>query len=682
MDPFIPKIDLKNDQAAAFAQLQHFLNSKESVFLLRGYAGTGKTTLLNVFCQYLSHERQTFRLMAPTGRAAMVLERKTGQKASTIHRLIYNIEKLQERKEGNSFKYFFGLKANEESNRTIYLVDEASMLSDQYQEDEFMVFGSGHPLQDLLTYVFDNNEDNKLIFIGDDAQLPPVSMAFSPALSNSYLLEQMKSKPPLRDASLTEVVRQKADSGVLSSATRLRHALENKQFQSFELDRGKGDVLPLAQHEWLPTYQQQVRDASEGIIITYANRQALVYNLDIRERRFGNSHIPLQVGEWLLLVRNNYNYSVELFNGMLVEVLDVGAIERSDTIVFKGKKELRHQRKLVFRSARIAVEHNHGERVELKVMLLDNTLWEPSGKLNPLDQQALYVDYKNRMSKKNIKPGTSDFREGMRVDPWFNALHVKFGYAMTCHKAQGGEWAKVFVDFAANFSLLSSAYFRWAYTAVTRAGGQLYCLNLQESTPLNQFVLQDIEHLPRAVPAMYYQPTDPADKQYFVKYRQQRLLALAADNELQLNITEHAYQLDLHFGRATETVHYKIWYSNQGFTSSQFISGHNSSIAAEVEAVLQASLLPDKIPFSPRSPAQQQLYEHLLSLLEEHELSLTNIVQREWSDVYFFKTQADCAGIEFFFNRNYVFTKAIPKSTQGKEDKELQAIIADLQGVA
>ena len=181
---------------------------------------------------------------------------------------------------------------------------------------------------------------------------------------------------------------------------------------------------------------------------------------------------------------------------------------------------------------------------------------------------------------------------------------------------------------------------------------------------------------------MYYQPTDPADKQYFVKYRQQRLLALAADNELQLNITEHAYQLDLHFGRATETVHYKIWYSNQGFTSSQFISGHSSSIAAEVEAVLQASLLPDKIPFSPRSPAQQQLYEHLLSLLEEHELSLTNIVQREWSDVYFFKTQADCAGIEFFFNRNYVFTKAIPKSTQGKEDKELQAIIADLQVTA
>jgi tRNA A37 threonylcarbamoyladenosine biosynthesis protein TsaE len=677
MNPHYQKFELSADQAAAFSKLQVFLNSEEQVFVLTGYAGTGKTTLLKELCRYLFQQRRNFKLSAPTGRAAMILGDKTEQEAMTIHRHLYNFHEIEEVKQGTSFKYYFRLNSdNQESEKTIYIVDEASMLSNTYQEDEFFIFGSGYLLQDLLTYVFERKSENKLILIGDNAQLPPVDMNFSPALSTSYLTDIPHFNFLIEEACLRQVVRQKENSGVLRSAQRLRESLENKQFQTFSLEQSQHDVHLLEQQQWLPTYLQRVKEADEGVIITHANHRALSYNLEIRKHRFGDANIQLQTGEWLLIVKNNYRQAIELYNGMLAKVLEIGSILRSEDIVFKGKQNQKHRRKLVFRSIRIEVTC-YGQQHELTVPLLENMLWEPSGRIDPLDQQALYVDFKMRMQAQKISPGSDSFKNNLKQDPWFNALQAKFGYAMTCHKAQGGEWAHVFVDFSTNFALLSQAYFRWAYTAITRSNDQLYCINLRELGHLDQFVIQETEQLSRALPDMYYRPTAPNNNNFFVEYRLQCLRSLAEENDLELTYSHSAYMLDLTFSRASVTLRSKLYYSNQGFTKSQTDS--NSALTEEVNAILLASILPLSVPFTARSPAQQQLHDHMLNLLQELDLPLTNIVQREWSDVYFFKTDADCTCLEFFFNSQYVFTKAIPRSTHGKTDVQLQAMIAHLQ---
>lgn len=243
-------IELTRDQSLAVERIQEFLGNGLNVFFLKGYAGTGKTFLLNGLTKYLQAQKKHFRLMTPTGRAAMILGQKTGLPAFTIHKSIYNYKELEE--DESSFKLYFGLNMNQDPTSTVYIIDEASMLSDKHAEDDFFIFGSGYLLKDFFNYInFHQRQKAKVIFIGDHAQLPPVNMNFSPALSLKYLKEQYQING--EEFELTEVVRYKKESGILEVATELRNSIKNKEFNRFSVPGNLKDIKQVIPVSFLGT---------------------------------------------------------------------------------------------------------------------------------------------------------------------------------------------------------------------------------------------------------------------------------------------------------------------------------------------------------------------------------------------------------------------------------------------
>jgi ATP-dependent exoDNAse (exonuclease V) alpha subunit len=256
------QINLTSDQNNALEMLYTFLENEERVFILQGYAGSGKTTLLKGFVEYLESIEKQYQLMAPTGRAAKVINQKTGFEATTIHKGIYSFEELQEIERGNeesdvSFLYQYKLRNNIEMHDSLFIVDEASMVSDMLSEGEFFRFGSGHLLKDLIKYarIMDSATTSKIIFIGDPAQLPPVNMSFSPALDSIYLKEQYQLDSSC--AEMKEVKRQDANNGILLSATKMRQCLTSGYFNDFDLLENKKDIFNPLYQDYLEVYKAQ-----------------------------------------------------------------------------------------------------------------------------------------------------------------------------------------------------------------------------------------------------------------------------------------------------------------------------------------------------------------------------------------------------------------------------------------
>src|SRR5690554_2567821 len=252
-------INLTSDQQNAVERIDAFLKSDEKVFILQGYAGSGKTTLLKGIIDFLDAERKLHQLMAPTGRAAKVINQKTGYPGSTIHRAIYNFDELKEIKEGEdesniSYLYQYKLYENPDAKNSILIVDEASMLSDVYNEGEFFRFGTGQLMYDLMSYGSIQNPDakSKVIFIGDPAQLPPIGMNFSPALSQDYLLEKYGLKSSIVE--MKEVKRQDANNAILDSATKIRQCLTSGHFNDFDLRENKRDIVNIQIQDFVETY--------------------------------------------------------------------------------------------------------------------------------------------------------------------------------------------------------------------------------------------------------------------------------------------------------------------------------------------------------------------------------------------------------------------------------------------
>lgn len=674
-------LQLTGDQRTALESIEAFLDGDGSVFMLKGYAGTGKTTLLHGICRYLSSRQSDFRLMAPTGRAAMILSSKTGTQASTIHRGIYNMDTLLEKQEGTSFKFFYGLKVNQESTNCVYLVDEASMVSDVFSDDEFFTFGSGCLLKDLISYAFKSDDNRKIIFVGDDAQLPPVDMNFSPALDATYLYEQYHL--PTQESILTQVVRQGQESGILDTATRLRKAIADNVFNAFEINYGKGDTHKFSPEDFLKQYVEVARlgGVQQTVVITHSNRQALEYNQQIRQRRYGDKYVQVQKEDWLIITRNNYNSSVELFNGMFARVLEVGGItyEACPRFIIEGGKTI--ERKLVFRDVLVEVSGGiNGSKHLLRTTLLDDFLTTEEGRLHPFDQRALYIEFKERMWKQEIKPGTEAFREALKKDLYFNALQAKYGYAITCHKSQGGEWENAFVDFKVYIGKLSKGFFRWAYTAITRSSKQLLCMDAPQFNALSQFVVRDIERIANVMAGAVYVPKKEGEPFHFVQYRKLRIQQLCEEQNLALEIREPNHQLDLIFREGEKSARIQLWYTNQGFSAKTWNSFNDENFKAKVEDLLVDSLVPKEIPFEPKFEFQKGLHQYFLDILNEQNIPLTNIVQNQWNDQYFLYTGATCSMVEFSFTNNHIYSYAKPRSTSGVEDKKLQSVVNRLRG--
>jgi hypothetical protein len=500
---YFPDITLTSDQRNAMEQLSIFLNSDDRIFILQGYAGTGKTTLLKGFIKYLSIIEKKYQLMAPTGRAAKVIHQKTGVVATTVHKGIYSFEELYEIEQSDSkndlsFLYQYKLGNNPDAHHSIFLVDEASMISDIVSQGEFFRFGSGRLLEDLISYsrVKDKSASSKIIFIGDPAQLPPIGMNYSPALSEAYL----KEKYDLKAASIemTEVKRQDADNGILNLAKQIRQSLNCGYFNHFNLKANGRDLFNPAYDEYLNEYKSV---SGKKIIICYKNRTARDLNAAIRQDKFGEE-LPIQKSDIVIVGTNNYKLNV--MNGEFAVVNQVSSTVVSREIPVYNNKGEKIKIHLTWRKAELLMHDVKNKTKSVVGYILENFL-DGENHLMPEEQKALYIDFKIRYSK--LKKGTHEFKEALIKDEFFNCIQLKYGYAVTCHKAQGGEWNNAFVFWdrgtSKNFNFFESQqqktgksnsdFYRWAYTAITRASQSLYCINPPYFSSFSNMTYVDID---------------------------------------------------------------------------------------------------------------------------------------------------------------------------------------------
>ena len=483
-DFFAQQFALTSDQAQAVQHLDNFLVSDDNCFILRGYAGTGKTFLLKGIADYLRKIDRTVIFAAPTGRAAKVIKERIGRPAYTIHKTIYNFKDLKESKSqdvdgSETFKLYYGLKENQDNIDAVYVIDEASMISNKYAEGEFFRFGSGHLLNDLLAYVNPAGlgTNRKVIFVGDTAQLPPVKDKISPALS---IDELSKWFAKVDSYELTEVVRQKADSNILANATKLRESIRQKSFYRIRLAYDDHLFNKLSPAELGNAYRQlrNKYGVDDTVMVAYANSTVNSYNQLARNQLFpGQSTVTS--GDRVILISNNYNYGMDLFNGDFARVTSVDDTVASRNVKIKQKEKsgevITKQLSLTFRRIQLAFSQPDGSEVPVNCLVFDHLLHSDERDLTSDETKALYVDFKIR--RKHLRPGSGNFTRAMVSDPMFNALRIKFGYAITCHKAQGGEWPAVIVDAKPTGGRNTSRYFRWLYTAITRSNQELHVMD-------------------------------------------------------------------------------------------------------------------------------------------------------------------------------------------------------------
>lgn len=476
--------DLTNDQEVLVDRLEAFLSAEdESIFLLKGYAGTGKTFIAKGLTEYFRAVGRNFVLMAPTGKASKVLATKAGAPASTIHSSIYALDNLVEYKDRDddgtlTYKYYASIKSNDGPVDTVYILDEASMISDNYQESEFFRFGSGHVLRDLLTHVnLDHNDHRKkIIFIGDSAQLPPVGMSTSPALSPAYLRKEYGLGS--HEYELTEVVRQAAESGVMENALRLREAIRGRTFNQLEVDFSRRDVEKVEEQDFMERYLRASgrKIAAGTMVIAQSNAEVAKLNRMIRAHFFPGQP-EVTAGDKVICTNNTRAPGFFISNGDFGVVRSVLGEPESRTIVLKKRfgddRELKEcPVELKFRDVILVFRTPEGAPYEFKGKLLENLLYSKDAALSSDESKALYVDFKIR----NKGLDREQIKSALRSDSYFNAYRLKFGYAITCHKAQGSEWDHVFVSCHSHMNVLSAEYFRWLYTAITRTTSRLYLL--------------------------------------------------------------------------------------------------------------------------------------------------------------------------------------------------------------
>ena len=455
------KFEAKVKQDIALQQLATFVmeGSKESLFLLKGFAGTGKTTIISSLVKNLWQVKKSGILLAPTGRAAKVIANYSGREAFTIHKKIY----FPKKKSGAGVS--FVLQPNKHRN-SIFIVDEASMIPDVNYDAQ--MFENGSLLDDLLQYVY-SGHNCKLIFIGDTAQLPPVKLEVSPALEeqklqNTYLKE-------VTHIELDEVVRQSEESDILHNATLIREALREEFYESFRFElSNKKDVVRLIDgYEIMESIEDSYRNLGheDTTIIVRSNKRANLYNQQIRNRILFQEE-EISSGDYLMVVKNNYFWvkpSSEagfIANGDIIKVLEIFAI-----------KEL-----YGFRFAEIKaqmVDYPNMQPIETVVLL--DTLESNHPSLTYEESNQLYQEVMKDYEEERTK-----YKKFLKVknNKYFNALQIKFSYAMTCHKSQGGQWNTVFVEQPYLPNGVDKDYLRWLYTAVTRAQEKLYLIGFKD----------------------------------------------------------------------------------------------------------------------------------------------------------------------------------------------------------
>ena len=453
--PFTPTIK----QDLFFQQIAEFCTNEDNneIFVLKGYAGTGKTTVISTIVNNVTEINKIYVLLAPTGRAAKVISNYSQKPAFTIHKKIYFPKKVAG---GVSFT----MQQNKHKN-TLFIVDEASMISDSNTDSN--AFEKGSLLDDLILYVY-SGTNCKMILLGDTAQLPPVNLDISPALNIDTL--GMHYNKEIKHIEFDEVMRQEEKSGILFNATELRDVLKEELYESFKFNlKGFKDIIRL-------TDGYDIQDAINSAYSNYSiedtafivrsNKRANQYNEQIRTRILDKDS-ELSTGDFLMVVKNNYFWLKDsdeagfIANGDIIEVLEIFSI-----LELYGFKFAKVKIRMV----------DYPNQIPLETVLLLDTITSESPSLTYEESNKLYqevlLDYEGETKYKKFQK--------VKENEFFNALQVKFSYAITCHKSQGGQWNTVFIEQPYLPNGIDRDYIRWLYTAITRAKDKLYLIGFKD----------------------------------------------------------------------------------------------------------------------------------------------------------------------------------------------------------
>lgn len=675
---------LTQEQQEIINTLFSFLEKEnEHIFIVKGAAGSGKTTLIKYLIDKLKENQKLFKVMAPTGRASKVLRDK-GINASTIHRGIYNFEDVIIKEVENpddskkSYHYVYPLHFPNE-NGEIVIIDEASMVSDIETKHELFTFGSGKLLSDVIQYANFSNRYSKLIFVGDNAQLPPVTDNESKALSVEYF--QSEHKLNVQEAELTTIHRQLVDSTILQNANEIRNLLKKpkEQRNTFEL-LIKNEVEEISNIDLTSHFTDKFPEPKigNGVIVCYSNQGAYQYNQSIREKIFPNSP-NVSIGDILMVINNNYNQGV--FNGDMATVTEVSAdVEEIKNIPVyeKGKKRYVN---FSFRNVKLKFPHL-SEEVSCKI--IDSLLNSPYRDLNVTEMKALYINFVMRFREKypQYKEGSQEFKEALKTDLYFNALRVKYGYAITCHKSQGGEWDGVYVDYSGRIGLYDDAL-RWCYTATTRAKKELFVINPPKINGFHRLEIRPITKIGK-IGKEFYQNTHTFSTPFHTENTHIALRLKYQEVESKLhntvfsihNIQSHNY-LEKYFIKTEDTIIQIDWhYDGAGIFKT--LSNRTSDIENELIELLNAPYSQEfTFDYITKNSLFKALFNRILTACSEYEIQITNIVEHEtnFHINYYLKTDAKFAYLQCYFTKDKGFTSVLPFSEQGSEDVELQKLV-------
>ena len=621
--------------------------------------------------------------MAPTGRSARILNSKTAIPAKTIHAHIYALDKIQVDEDAtnpdnpgyadsndSSHRFYFPLKESEPQS-ALFIIDESSMIGDLENKGDLVQFGSGKLLSDLIQYArigrygHISGERVKILFIGDPTQLPPVSESNSPALSKEYLTNEFNVVAT--GFNLTKVMRQSEGGEILTQATKLRDSIIEKQFNSFSLKGNGSEIQEISTQNAIDTAVESMANNVSVAIVTYTNKQALTLNQSIRERIFSKQDLPMQVGDTLLVNKNSPLYSLN--NGDLIKVVNPNHLPEVKSIRMKG---VEHPVELSFRDVLIAYRDFNGAVIRSNALILENLLTSNERELSAAENRGLMIDFRSR--HKALKTNSKEFKAAIGSDKYFNALQVKFGYALTCHKAQGGEWDTVIVDFSDARGNTNESYFRWSYTAITRASKKLLTISAPSfnemstldwngtAPPFSNVNSNSLYSEMRKDPGWVRFSFIKGQEALFANY--EKISKLLLENSLNVaSITHNQYCEDYLISSENNHVNIQYWYNAKGSVSKIAIkpvsrADMNPDLNEEALKLFNLAIFDETLSFDGQDEFFLKFKRQLSSLLKDSNISIVSIRALAYCYRIEFDEEGHKSQIDFFYNNKKQWTKA------------------------
>lgn len=694
-------LTLTADQQVAVEKLSTFLESEDNVFMLKGYAGTGKTTLIKGLVSYLEEQKRKFQVMAPTGRAAKILRQKT-KHGLTIHKSIYKFDDVDFSKdssgklESESYKIIYPIN-NLQIENSVLIIDEASMITSRLNEHPIFIFGTDILLNDLLTYAKPHNLKTKIIFVGDPAQLPPVgdnkSMAFETNFFENLGLSVVETE-------LKEVKRQ-SDNLILKNASLLRDKIQEVNPRELFFSYDDSSFVRLNIEDMINRYvdENPIPEMHSGVIISFSNAQCFHNNTAIRKRYFPyNGNITS--GDVIQIISNNYStYPVEVFNGDFAKILKVSEDTISQTapvFVEENGKKIKKDITLVFRKVELLVDHHD---VPFECWIIDSLLNSQNRDLSIEEMKALYINFIIRFDEAQksriadgltpIKRYSKEFKEMMISDPFMNAMRCKYGYAITCHKAQGGEWNKVFVDYSGRVSLHKDPL-RWCYTATTRGIETCFAINAPHFNRFSKFKISKIAQI-GVIPKTAFRFDNVSvspyhrENQHLCKSKKywEVVEALEETNFEIKNIFSKDYLERYSIANGDETIVIDGCHNGAGVFEKGFsvTSACDDETKHKIEDVFNRPMKFNyNLNYNPSLTILEELYSIMQHICGELEVPITNVEEFVMHNYvnYYLQTDSLSAYIQFYFNKDQHLTVAMPKTYKCADDNKLALILTKL----